>query len=563
MKGDAQARGYADPVVAGVCLGLLLFGVIMLAGRGLGASGAFASSAAAAVHAVAPRQAEAHPYLSAWIPTGAGGLLGDWTVLELLGVGLGAWLSARFAGRLRHGVERIGTESRNSRVTQARNRWSADGWWRSSRARLHERPGTDRRRTPRNGRMALHSGRVRHGVSRRVAHASRPGNHVVIAPLFDAPSGLLASPVGVAFGVTLERAGLGSAHTIADQLRGRDFTVVKVMFAAIVTAMLGVFWADRLGWLDLSRVAIPTTDLVPQLIGAILFGAGFAIASLCPGTACVSAATGARDGLAVIGGLFAGTLVVALLWTKLGPIAQLAPKDAATLPGDFGVPSGIIVAAITIAALVAIAASARIVAHLGGVSSVAPLRLSPLAAIALALGTLAAASGNAPLASNVALQGIGAAVDSETDHVDAPVLAEWIRARRPKLRIIDVRVNLGPDDYRIPGAEDVPLHNMPQLSLHSGETIVLYGDGADHAAQAWLLLRLRGVRNAFVLRDGVAAWEDDVLSPRAPSADDTAAVRRFQHVRELATWFGGKPSNRGESSTAKSAEERPRRKKAC
>jgi hypothetical protein len=119
VKSAAQARGYADPIVAGVCLGLLLFGVIMVAGRGLGASGAFASSAAAAAHAVAPRQAEAQPYLSAWIPTGAAGLLGDWTVLELLGVGLGAWLSARFAGRLRHGVERIGGESSGSRVTQA------------------------------------------------------------------------------------------------------------------------------------------------------------------------------------------------------------------------------------------------------------------------------------------------------------------------------------------------------------------------------------------------------------------------------------------------------------
>ena len=76
----------------------------------------------------------------------------------------------------------------------------------------------------------------------------------VMAPWIDAPV-LLALPVGIAFGLLLERGGLASARTIADQLTLRDFTVVKVMLSAIVTAMLGLFWAERLGWLDLSRVA--------------------------------------------------------------------------------------------------------------------------------------------------------------------------------------------------------------------------------------------------------------------------------------------------------------------
>lgn len=119
MTGPAAARGYANPVVAGVWLGLLLFATILVAGRGLSASGAFASSSAAAVNAVAPKVAASHPYIATWIPTGRGGLLGDWVVLELLGVGAGAWLSARLAGRLRHGVERVAAESSRSRLVQA------------------------------------------------------------------------------------------------------------------------------------------------------------------------------------------------------------------------------------------------------------------------------------------------------------------------------------------------------------------------------------------------------------------------------------------------------------
>ena len=382
----------------------------------------------------------------------------------------------------------------------------------------------------------------------------------MIAPLFDAPASVLAIPVGVAFGATLERAGLGSARTIADQLTARDFTVLKVMFSAIVTAMLGIFWASRLGWLDLSRVAIPQTDIVPRIVGAVLFGAGFAIASLCPGTACVSAATGTRDGLAAIGGLIAGTLVTSLFWTQLGIVAERAPRDGATLPPDIGVSPGIVVAIITVIALVAIPATDRIAARRtsGGAMPRTRLRVSPLAAVALSLAILAVASGSgAPATSAASPRDVAAG----SDGVDALVLAQWIRDRKAGLRVIDVREGLAPDDYGIPGAEVVPLRQLPNLAVRGGETSVLYGDSGRDAAPALAMLRGRGVRDAFVLRAGLAGWENEVLAPRLPDPADTAAVRRFQAVRDLAAWFGGRPSadpKAGQPATAGT-----RRRRSC
>ncbi|MES2305240.1 MAG: YeeE/YedE thiosulfate transporter family protein [Gemmatimonadota bacterium] len=94
-------RPYADPIIAGVLLGLVLLVTLVVTGRGLGASGAFASAAAATVHAVAPAHAQSGTYIADRIPDGPAGLLGDWLVVELLAVAVGAWLSARFAGRLR------------------------------------------------------------------------------------------------------------------------------------------------------------------------------------------------------------------------------------------------------------------------------------------------------------------------------------------------------------------------------------------------------------------------------------------------------------------------------
>lgn len=115
----AQARGYADPVKAGVALGALLFLTILVAGRGLGASGAFAASAAAAAHAVAPAETDANPYLAAYVPERRAGLLGDWTVLELLAVAAGAWGSARLARRARTPVTSIAGESTRARFALA------------------------------------------------------------------------------------------------------------------------------------------------------------------------------------------------------------------------------------------------------------------------------------------------------------------------------------------------------------------------------------------------------------------------------------------------------------
>src|SRR5688500_14904367 len=101
---------------------------------------------------------------------------------------------------------------------------------------------------------------------------------------------------------------MGSARKLAGQFYLRDLTVFKVMFTAILTAMLGVFWLGWIGVLDLSRVYVPETWIVPQLAGGIVFGIGFVMAGLCPGTSCVSAATGRIDGLMTVAGMFLGIL---------------------------------------------------------------------------------------------------------------------------------------------------------------------------------------------------------------------------------------------------------------
>jgi uncharacterized protein len=112
------AKPYADPYIAGVALGLVLLSAFVLTGRGLGASGAFATTAAGTVAAIAPARAAANPYFSRYV-FAPGGPWRDWLLFEIAGVAAGGFLSALFAGRLRREVERGADASRAARLACA------------------------------------------------------------------------------------------------------------------------------------------------------------------------------------------------------------------------------------------------------------------------------------------------------------------------------------------------------------------------------------------------------------------------------------------------------------
>jgi uncharacterized membrane protein YedE/YeeE len=133
-----------------------------------------------------------------------------------------------------------------------------------------------------------------------------------------------------------------------------------VRFSAIVTAMLGACWLSRAGLLDLSRVYVPETFLAPQLAGGLLFGAGFVVAGLCPGTSCVAAATGRGDGVAVMLGLFAGTAVTGLAFAPLRDFYESTARGALTLPDALHLPYGVVVCAVVGIALGGFAVAERI-----------------------------------------------------------------------------------------------------------------------------------------------------------------------------------------------------------
>jgi hypothetical protein len=162
---------------------------------------------------------------------------------------------------------------------------------------------------------------------------------------------VLAFLIGIGFGFFLERAGFGSARKLVSQFYLNDLAVFKVMFTAIVTAMLGVTYLGWIGWLDLSLVYLVPTYLAPQVVGGLILGVGFVIGGYCPGTSVAATATGRVDGLLYLLGIFAGMFAFAEMFPLLkGLYLSGAGKDM-TIPDTFGLPYGVVVFAVVLMAV--------------------------------------------------------------------------------------------------------------------------------------------------------------------------------------------------------------------
>ncbi len=131
---------------------------------------------------------------------------------------------------------------------------------------------------------------------------------------------------GILFGFLLHKGGVTKYDVIVNQLLLVDFTVVKVMLSAVVTGMIGIYSMKSMGWIKLS---LKSGSFGMNVIGALIFGVGFAVLGYCPGTIAGAIGNGYLD--AIVGGLagiLLGTWIFAVMYPRL--------KDGILKKGDFG-----------------------------------------------------------------------------------------------------------------------------------------------------------------------------------------------------------------------------------
>ena len=150
----------------------------------------------------------------------------------------------------------------------------------------------------------------------------------------------IALALGFGFGFALERAGFGSARKLTAVFYLYDMAVVKVMFTAIVTAMVGLYVLSAVGMLDLKELYLEPTNLAAQAIGGLVFGAGFIVGGYCPGTSIAAIATGRKDGMLFALGMLAGVYAYAELTPGIETWIKASAQGEMTLPSVTGIGMG-------------------------------------------------------------------------------------------------------------------------------------------------------------------------------------------------------------------------------
>ena len=182
----------------------------------------------------------------------------------------------------------------------------------------------------------------------------------------DETSLLVAFVIGIGFGFFLERAGFGSAKKLVSQFYLNDLAVFKVMFTAIVTAMLGIFYLGWAGVLDVNLLYLPDTYLWPQVVGGLVLGVGFVVGGYCPGTSMVAVATGKLDALFYVAGVMAGVLAIGEVFPLVKGFYESSHLGRLTLPQVLHLPYGVVVFLVVLMALGGFAAAGWAEKRFGG-----------------------------------------------------------------------------------------------------------------------------------------------------------------------------------------------------
>jgi hypothetical protein len=212
---------------------------------------------------------------------------------------------------------------------------------------------------------------------------------------------VLAVVIGIAFGFVLERAGFGRAEKLVGQFYGTDMTVLKVMFTAIVTTMLGAVVLSGVGVFDLSEAQLNyPTYLWPMIVGGFVLGVGFALSGYCPGTSFVAAASGKLDGLATVGGVALGSILYAEVEPALGAFPSSGRLGSFPISSWMGIPAPVVAVLVVVVAIAAFLGAERMEQLLGGrAAEPGPARKlvfgTFIALAVLAVATLALPSGTA------------------------------------------------------------------------------------------------------------------------------------------------------------------------
>src|SRR5512138_2403154 len=333
--------------------------------------------------------------------------------------------------------------------------------------------------------------------------------------------------IGFAFGFTLEMSGFGDSRKLAAQFYFTELTVLKVMFTAIVTAMVLLFGAVGLGILDFSQVWVNTTYIWSGLVGGLIMGVGFIVGGFCPTTSLASASTGKIDGMLFMLGGFVGAFLFGETeryfdnwYNNSGYYGRL------TLDQVFNLPIGVVVLLVVLMALFMFWGAEQLERIFGkkDLSKQPKLRVAGAGALlALAIGVVFIGSpsleerySKVQFTREIDKQKVTLSADQMLEkrmvQIAPAELFKTVYNQNINLVMLDVRPEADYNLYHIKGALNVPLEKLPGIlpdllsEPPANSVFVLMSNDEIAATDAWKQLVASSVPNVYILEGGVNNW---------------------------------------------------------
>ena len=347
---------------------------------------------------------------------------------------------------------------------------------------------------------------------------------------------VLFGVIGFAFGFTLEMSGFGDSRKLAAQFYFTELTVLKVMFTAIVTAMVLLFGAVSIGILNFDEVWVNPTYLWSGILGGLIMGVGFIIGGFCPTTSLASASTGKIDGMLFMLGGFVG----AFLFGETEPLFTNWYNNAGyygrvTLDQVFNLPVGVVVLLVVLMALFMFWGAEQLERIIGkkDLSNEPRLRVAGagalivLSLVVVFVGTPSLEEKyskltftrsetlpqvNADPIVNTLTYSADDMLEQRLVQITPAELFKTIYNQNVNLIMLDIRPEADFNLYHVKGTLNVPLEKVglviPDLLTEppANSVFVLMSNSETAATEAWKQLVASSVPNVYILEGGINNW---------------------------------------------------------
>ncbi len=116
---------------------------------------------------------------------------------------------------------------------------------------------------------------------------------------------------GIAFGFLLQKGRVLRFDKQVGAMLLKDMTILKFMLSAIIVGMIGIYFLNDIGFIELKH---KTMNVGAVVIGGALFGLGWAVMGFCPGTSIGAIGEGRWHAIWAVLGMITGAAIFAELY---------------------------------------------------------------------------------------------------------------------------------------------------------------------------------------------------------------------------------------------------------